>query len=199
MSMAGQPWQGAAPSLGPSSCLSSFHSRELRGTLPDRCWPPWHEAVWSWETSWATVHTQHRLGVSHSSLHRTGKFYPLHLGSLPFRERDTLGPFSFKNWANLFGGLCMGMEVEFCSYTSSDLLFVGPHLLFVCMCVLVLALAGWDVSGLWALTTAGHSFLLHWHHLWWSISWEFPFQGLGNCDPERPRSIALVCCFAANN
>ena len=35
-----QPWLGATPSRVPSSCQSLFCSRELRGTLSDRCQPP---------------------------------------------------------------------------------------------------------------------------------------------------------------
>ena len=44
---------------------------------------------------------------------------------------SALDPFSFQSWANLFGGLHLGMGMEFWGYTWYDLLFVGPCLLFV--------------------------------------------------------------------
>lgn len=44
---------------------------------------------------------------------------------------SAVDPFSFQSWANLFGGLQLGMGMAFLDYSWSDLLFVGPCLLFV--------------------------------------------------------------------
>ena len=49
----------------------------------------------------------------------------VNIGTMGFISlRATLGIFCIKNWANLFGGLHLGVKVEFLDYNSSDFLSI---------------------------------------------------------------------------
>ena len=65
------------------------------------------------------------------------EFAPLHRGQpLWVPWEPVLGLFSFKNWANLFGTLSLGVEVKVLDYTSSDFLSVWLwliHHLYLCV------------------------------------------------------------------
>lgn len=164
----------------PSSCQSSLCSGEPGGSLLDRHQLPQHKAVWSWEMSWLRVHFGFRFWCELLQLVRAGNSSPsiwVHALS-----------------GNVFGCLYLGVGVEF--WTVSPLiLFAFVSRSFVC--ISVLALAGWDVSGSRAC-------------MWWHqrilpyctgfaygtiLAENLPFLELGNCNPERLFCVALVWCL----
>lgn len=64
-----------------------------------------------------------------------------------------------------------------------DLLFMGPCSLLICVHVLALALAGWEVSGFWALMTPRYTSLLHWLWLWVEHWLGFSLSGARELQP----------------
>ena len=136
---------------------------------------------------------------------------PFHIGNFLCRNwatqvslRATLGIFCIKNWANLFGGLHLGVKVEFLDYNSSDFLSIWPQLicyhiccLYVCVCVSScigqLGCLCWvtvlpiTLGFTWGRALVGG--FPFWSSLGHSFSFisdgAFVFLGLGNCNPRK--------------
>ena len=105
------------------------------------------------------------------------KFYPLHLVSCPYQRVSYSGLLASQSEPILLWGLgqfILRHPLESgCGIWGLHLWpFVYRTMLVVRVCVSVLALAVWDISGLWALKTTWYS-LLHWLWPQQNISWDF--------------------------